>query len=886
MTIHEEQLIEKSYAPAEFSGLGRKYLQKNIVDVSGTDKNVLTQAMMQDGSGNALTNTIFVIQYDYDLNGQTVNVPAETTLKFDGGSIKNGTLNFGKGVLVESEDVKIFDDVLFTGDCVGQYFHIDWFVANYAQTIADTEPDATAEIQAMFDCGIKKVWLTNNHNYRITDTITIKANVLVNGVRQNSSFETDNTKYIFGEFDAPLITLKALPDQNVGVLLNNIYLYRLTTAYAATSQNNYKRDIPTLYVDCTVGSINGFDFWGVISQERVNYEYFSQDGTSFDRNYGAYRAIEVYVDYQEGSKYPNYFYNAKFGGRIHCYGEAIKIHRSNTASNISDATLSFDCDAVYGGYIGTDCVISGEHQTLHALPINEDAFYDILGKCTLVGTHIWDTGYLADMGGNDAPSTLFSTKYSVNAKSFEGGVTLYDLKAKNVETIKYNSARNSLGRASIYGNLLADAFYYGYSDSSCPSAIYNVKLRAFDSTQSYENYIGGDTTEGVALTKDNTVGFDQLFRPDTLFIDHSYVSQPISLSTYPSISGFAVKKVLLESNFNGEKTAVVNLFTTNIASVTIQVVTNGTVEDEVTYTAADYGNFPRTMYYPVASNSYQNTKIRFIVDYNSGTTQAWIPYMGLCAIGAGNLIGPWGGRVYGSLGAENLGVVSKEFPRLMYKYLTHPAMRYRIGDGGAGYRKVAHVVFRSTVSGFLEIKPSITSSRSVHVCFSNGSPFVVGDLANNQVKVYKKSTNEFVVAVSRMSNGYLNYAFSMYGITIYDDAATVDVSDTSVWTEIAITSNNSGTFYGTTSVRNSYTATGIGVRCIDTTLNKPVWTIASNSWVEADGAVAGVKRSGTTAQRPASTGIYTGFQYWDTTLGKMIAWNGSAWVNLDGTALA
>ena len=61
---------------------------------------------------------------------------------------------------------------------------------------------------------------------------------------------------------------------------------------------------------------------------------------------------------------------------------------------------------------------------------------------------------------------------------------------------------------------------------------------------------------------------------------------------------------------------------------------------------------------------------------------------------------------------------------------------------------------------------------------------------------------------------------------------------------------------------------------------------AETSWIEDDGAAAGVLRSGATADRPASADIYTGFQYFDTTLGKFICWNGTAWVNLDGTALS
>ena len=59
-----------------------------------------------------------------------------------------------------------------------------------------------------------------------------------------------------------------------------------------------------------------------------------------------------------------------------------------------------------------------------------------------------------------------------------------------------------------------------------------------------------------------------------------------------------------------------------------------------------------------------------------------------------------------------------------------------------------------------------------------------------------------------------------------------------------------------------------------------------SAWVEEDGAKAGVKRRGTTSERPAVDDIYIGFQYFDTTLGKMIVRNSSAWTNFDGTALS
>ena len=42
---------------------------------------------------------------------------------------------------------------------------------------------------------------------------------------------------------------------------------------------------------------------------------------------------------------------------------------------------------------------------------------------------------------------------------------------------------------------------------------------------------------------------------------------------------------------------------------------------------------------------------------------------------------------------------------------------------------------------------------------------------------------------------------------------------------------------------------------------------------------------GTTAERPTLTSNQFGYQYFDSTLGKYICWNGNSWINLDGTPL-
>lgn len=70
------KFADKEYNSASYSGLGRLYLRKNIVN----GVNTLTQSMINK------TNTIYIIQYDYIL-GEDIAVPANCVLKFDGGSI-------------------------------------------------------------------------------------------------------------------------------------------------------------------------------------------------------------------------------------------------------------------------------------------------------------------------------------------------------------------------------------------------------------------------------------------------------------------------------------------------------------------------------------------------------------------------------------------------------------------------------------------------------------------------------------------------------------------------------------------------------------------------------------------------------------------------------
>jgi hypothetical protein len=131
------KFADKEYNAAGFSGLGRVYLRRNI----SVSKNVLTQDVMSKA------NTRYIIQYDYDLNGSTINIPENCILCFEGGSLKNGALNGNKTVIV-SPPKKIFDKTLvLSGHFVGTAY-VEYYGC-YAD-IDSTDNDVCDAITALY----------------------------------------------------------------------------------------------------------------------------------------------------------------------------------------------------------------------------------------------------------------------------------------------------------------------------------------------------------------------------------------------------------------------------------------------------------------------------------------------------------------------------------------------------------------------------------------------------------------------------------------------------------------------------------------------------------------------------------------------------------------
>lgn len=179
------QLANKTYDKQSFSGLGRVYLRKNIVG----DKNVLTQAMINKA------NTIYVIQYDYDLKEASINIPENCVLQFDGGSLSNGTI-VGNNTKIKTELEKIFNNITIDGNWNVVEAHPEWFGAL---------PDESLVTKVIFASKLND-FTKNNTIYNIVryidlkgETLTIPENSVLNfigGAIGNGTIIGNKTKVI------------------------------------------------------------------------------------------------------------------------------------------------------------------------------------------------------------------------------------------------------------------------------------------------------------------------------------------------------------------------------------------------------------------------------------------------------------------------------------------------------------------------------------------------------------------------------------------------------------------------------------------------------------------------------------------------------------------
>lgn len=216
------KFADKEYSKTSFSGLGRIYLRKNIVN----GVNLLQQDHVLK------SNTIYIVQYDYNLNGATIEVPEGCMLDFQGGSISNGTI-IGKNTSINAIPVEIFkDNVTIEGTWNVSEAYPEWFGAK-----GDGETDDVDAIQRTVNSFstvtmLNKSYAVSKINDSGTCIVVPKGRILRGSKALQTSTDLNSTITYNGE-SKPTSVIEV----NEGVTLSN---FSVTGYLSLSSSTNIK----------------------------------------------------------------------------------------------------------------------------------------------------------------------------------------------------------------------------------------------------------------------------------------------------------------------------------------------------------------------------------------------------------------------------------------------------------------------------------------------------------------------------------------------------------------------------------------------------------------------------------------------------------------------
>lgn len=224
------KFADKVYNTADYSGLGRVYLRKNIQTVVNPDTgitystNFLTQAMLSK------ENTVYIIQYDYNLNGQTITIPSGCVLLFEGGSISNGTL-IGNSTIVVYNNHSIFSNIV--GGGTFNYFDIIPELFGYLSGL-DSSKTIQQAIDFAYSVGINEVKLLPKV-YSVDYTIKVPSQFTFGGIIEAANSEyNESMATIRPTTQVPVIELtsnkQTFKDAASLINIHDLYIYPSSTS--------------------------------------------------------------------------------------------------------------------------------------------------------------------------------------------------------------------------------------------------------------------------------------------------------------------------------------------------------------------------------------------------------------------------------------------------------------------------------------------------------------------------------------------------------------------------------------------------------------------------------------------------------------------------------
>lgn len=816
---------DKAYMPTIASGMGRKYLRKNFVN--GINK--LTQAMVADA------NTIYHIQYDYDLDGATITMPANSALKVDGGKINNGKIVF-QDTSIESDKECFGEDLEIEGKVL-QEANPDWFSGSDADKIE----------KAIDVFGVVKLAA---RDYLIDRTINVQHSFTLKGCGIPSNFGNYATPSKSNDYSSS----RLIPIADIGNILACVEPSGRYVSFVLSGVSFVRPTSEAWYNDyqSLTTNVNGFAFStpngpsrpAVIENcnfSRLNYGIYIFDGNpSLNRSTNISRLLIT-------------------GCNISVNREGIHIEGHISAGGICINSNVIEQNSVYGiyadnptgSYFESKGVINGYCEISNNLMEGqENPLY-----CSLTRSTIIFKGNYFEYSNHTSTVTVkgkggLHRKYQtliLDSNHASSGSVLYDLSA----LIVIDRDNGNAGGTLLLNNVLIDGET-------------NKKVR----TSVFANYMPSENASQPLLIKKMPINYIydkkvQLRSFDTNITAYKRLDAPLQAGNYTLVIFGCNMTASLSSYYNGVTTVIFNQsyiipdssFSVGERAFTLnEAMPVGSYFHLTVYAGAICSGF--AIYEDDGTPHYRYSFD--LTDYAADIDGEVVnPQIGVERYDstAGKVV-----RIADIIDGKAVWKDLEGFTPALSRGTTaeRPANLICNADDGFEYHDVTINKDITAITKMIPQNTEITTIGKETKYVTN--PFVDG---------------KYTLSFTTHGNSYLN---------IWMSKGNPEESDADL-KKIVTNQASQATMTVTIEDATEYPYLKL-VNGDSKTLTIAIIAKEGIVWQEADGATAGVKRNGATSERPASTDIYVGFQYWDTDLGKMIAYNGSAWVNLDGSALS
>lgn len=322
-------LKDRKYEPDKYSGLGRKILRRRVVEIEdpiyGTqEKNLLLQADFAED------NTVYIVRYDFTLNGQDITLPDNSYIEYEGGSISDGNITEQEGGMSRI--------VLRKNTING--------VNRLTQDMI-SKPNTIYEIKYDFDLDGKEIKILNNSILQFEGGKIVNGSIFGNNTiiiaSQNSIFNnvdikgTWNINNIYSDWFEDIFennNIKNIINLTNQSVVNNVYIKE--GVYTVSAQYNDENIITVnsntnIVLDGTINlSPNAFPRYRILRVEGANISITGKGSIVGDKD------------------------NHTFDGGTHEWGHGIAIRDSK---NVKIDGISISKCTGDGMSIGSDIII-------------------------------------------------------------------------------------------------------------------------------------------------------------------------------------------------------------------------------------------------------------------------------------------------------------------------------------------------------------------------------------------------------------------------------------------------------------------------------------------------------------------------------------------------